>query len=145
MIMRRIFLLLENIPLGPDLYDGTSGIALFLAYLHEFTGREEYRVCSEGAIRHALCNIELIPSVTRFGFYSGQVGVAYAAVKIGVLFNEDKLLESALDIVHKLAEDLHSEHLMDLIAGNAGAIPALLEMFNLYHDEKIYNLSIRLG
>src|SRR5918993_1246611 len=90
---------LENKTLGPDLYDGTSGIALFLAYLHEFTGREEYRVCSEGAIRHALCNIELIPSVTRFGFYSGQVGVAYAAVKIGVLFNEDKLLESALDIV----------------------------------------------
>ena len=38
--------------LGPDLYGGTSGIALFLAALHGATGERLFRTTAEGAIAH---------------------------------------------------------------------------------------------
>jgi len=34
---------------------------------------------------------------------------------------------------------------MDVISGNAGGIPALLEIYDELHEEKIYNLAICLG
>jgi len=40
--------------LGPELYGGTSGIAIFLAQLFALTGELELRRTAEGAIRQAL-------------------------------------------------------------------------------------------
>ena len=40
--------------LGPDVYAGTSGIALFMAELAGLTGDPEVRRTAFGAIRHAL-------------------------------------------------------------------------------------------
>ena len=34
---------------------------------------------------------------------------------------------------------------MDIISGNAGAIPALLEMHNYFHEKTLYDLSLYLG
>jgi lantibiotic modifying enzyme len=45
--------------LGPDLYGGTSGVALFLAHLHAATGDEAARRSALGAIRQALHAVEL--------------------------------------------------------------------------------------
>ncbi|HEY2739710.1 MAG TPA: hypothetical protein VGK45_14975 [Thermoanaerobaculia bacterium] len=39
---------------GGELYSGTSGIALFLAYLHTATGERAFRRTALGAIHHAL-------------------------------------------------------------------------------------------
>src|SRR5579859_1285072 len=38
---------------GPDLYAGTSGPALFLAYLHQFTSERIFQLTSLGALRQA--------------------------------------------------------------------------------------------
>jgi type 2 lantibiotic biosynthesis protein LanM len=136
-----------NRALGPEIYDGTSGIALFLSYLYKYTGKEEYRRTAEGAIRQSLSLVESIPTHTYFGFYTGCVGIIYAATKIGVTLNNDEFLEKSLDIVYNnLYTKFQHEHLMDIISGNAGAIPALLHIyFNLLHDEKIYDLALKLG
>jgi lantibiotic modifying enzyme len=34
---------------------------------------------------------------------------------------------------------------MDVISGNAGAIPALLEMYDLFHENRILELALSLG
>jgi lantibiotic modifying enzyme len=34
---------------------------------------------------------------------------------------------------------------MDIISGNAGAIPALLDMYNILHEPMLYDLAVKLG
>jgi lantibiotic modifying enzyme len=50
-----------------------------------------------------------------------------------------------MEILDDLSKDIENIHLMDVISGNAGAIPALLEIYDLLKDEKIYNLALSLG
>ncbi len=47
--------------LGPDLYGGSAGIALFLAQLHEQTGEPEFRLIGPGAIANALRQLDPSP------------------------------------------------------------------------------------
>src|SRR5215467_8741951 len=56
--------------LGRDLYDGSSGIALFLARLASATGERIFRRTAEGAVRHALAKL---PDAC--GYYSGGLGI----------------------------------------------------------------------
>ena len=44
--------------LGPELYDGTSGVALFLAQLFARTGNLEFRHTALGAITRALRQLD---------------------------------------------------------------------------------------
>lgn len=131
--------------LGPELYDGTSGIALFLSHLYLLTRREEYRRTAEGAITHALLHFKDLESISRFGFYAGYVGIGYSAVKSGLILNNQRLVDQGMGIFKKLSLNKKSEHLMDVISGNAGAIPALLEMYDYFHEKMLYDLSLHLG
>jgi class II lanthipeptide synthase len=135
----------ENRSLGPDLYNGTSGIALFLLYLYSFTKDDQCRRTALGAIEQAIYNLKQIPSTNRFGFFSGQVGVSYVAIKIGMILNEYSLIEKGLEILKQLRMD-KGEHFYDIIDGNAGAIPALLDIYlNMISEERLYELAISLG
>jgi lantibiotic biosynthesis protein len=136
----------ENRALGPQLYDGTSGIALFLSYLYDFTKNEEYYRTAKAAINHALLHIKYIPPISRFGFYRGHIGVAYVSARIGKIFDDNTLVENSASILEKLCLDVKGKHLMDVMSGNAGAIPALLDIYyNIIHEQKIYKLALTLG
>ena len=63
-----------------DLYEGTAGIALFLLELFRTTGSQEAARTAEGAIRYALDGIDDLDPDS-FGFFSGRVGLAYAAIR----------------------------------------------------------------
>jgi lantibiotic biosynthesis protein len=131
--------------LGPEIYDGTSGIAYFLSYLYDYTKREEYYRTAEGAINHSLSRLEDIHSISRFGFYDGCVGIAYIAAKLAFKLGNNLLLERATSILKDLTKDTQTEHFMDIISGNAGAIPAVLEMYDLLHERAFYDLAVNLG
>src|SRR5215213_10700627 len=47
--------------LGPELYSGTSGVALFLAELHAVTGDVAARCTALGGLRHALSYVDAVP------------------------------------------------------------------------------------
>jgi hypothetical protein len=66
---------------GGTVYSGTAGIALFLLELPRATGDSEIGRAAEGAVRWALADPDV--HSTPFGFYSGRVGVAYAAARAG--------------------------------------------------------------
>jgi type 2 lantibiotic biosynthesis protein LanM len=139
-------LLLSNHSLGPDLYEGTSGIGLFLSYLYKYTHNERYYKVASGAISHALRHVKDIPDVSRFGFYNGRIGIAYAATQIGILNNDYTLCQSALVVLKDLIVDRRSDrHFMDVITGNAGAIPSLLSMYEVFRDEDLFEFALFLG
>src|SRR6185436_8521229 len=52
--------------LGPTLYAGTSGIALFLAETHSRTGNQGYAATAAAAMAYALARLSSIPLETRF-------------------------------------------------------------------------------
>jgi len=116
--------------LGPDLYDGSSGIALFLWRLAEFTGERIFRLTACAALQHALDHSE-----AGGGFYSGGVGVAYVACEI---LQSPQAAEALLRVEPDPAR-------LDLLDGSAGAIAGLLTLYQQYTYASLIDAATRHG
>ena len=131
--------------LPPDLYFGTSGVGLFLAELHAVTGDLAARRTALGALRHALSRVDVVPSAARLGLFSGWLGIAFAAARVGTLLEEGELLERARELVERSTRARVDERAYDLISGRAGGIAALLALDRILGDGAILELAARLG
>lgn len=110
---------------GPELYSGTTGIALFLATLNRFRPEPLYAETARGALRQALSRADELPAPIRHSLYSGWFGMAVALFDCAALLDDPSLRVEALRLVdaHRGAEiDPMS---LDIIGGAAGAITAL--------------------
>jgi lantibiotic modifying enzyme len=111
--------------LGPDLYGGTSGVALFLADLAAVTGDELFRRTAIGAIAHALARApELAMNLDR-SLYSGRVGIAVAAATVGAAVGKSQYLQAAAQILTRNPRPMARGE-FDIISGRAGSIYGLL-------------------
>ena len=110
--------------LDPDMYSGTSGVALFLAQLYGATNDVAARCTALGAIRQSLSRLDSVPPSTRLGLYTGWMGIAPAAARVGKLLAEEWLLECARDLVRRCASELSVRYEFDLLSGASGAIVA---------------------
>jgi len=131
--------------LGPVLYDGTSGVALFLAELHTITGDDAVRLTALGAIRQALSHADSVPPSSRLGFYSGWMGIVLAAARIGTVLSDEELLCQATRLLERLMCESQEKHEFDLIFGNAGAIAALVVLRDILKDASLLDFAARLG
>jgi lantibiotic biosynthesis protein len=113
---------------GPDLYAGTSGIALALAVLHRDTGDPLFRRAAIGAMSQAMAQARSLESAERIGLYSGCVGIALAALKIDALFGTDRWHRSALQLVEEVTGADIDRTRLDILAGCAGAVVGLLRI-----------------
>ena len=59
------------------------GVALFLSEACRRTRHRRWRDTALAGIAHALDRLDTIPPPARAGFYTGEVGIAYAAAMIG--------------------------------------------------------------
>jgi len=66
----------------PMLYDGTAGIALFLARVYRLTGERAFAETATGALNHSLAAMPSLPEEVRASVYSGALGVAWSAVAV---------------------------------------------------------------
>src|SRR5262252_8350865 len=66
---------------GPELYHGTAGIGLFLAYMFASTQDSIFKKTAEGALNCAVSQTDRFDLSTAFGFYSGVTGIAYALME----------------------------------------------------------------
>ena len=107
---------------GPDLYSGTSGIALFLAQLHRFRPDPIVAQTARGAIRQALSRALNTPPAMRHALYSGWVGIALALLDMARSLDDATLRQEALHLADsQRGHDLDPMSL-DVISGAAGAI-----------------------
>jgi lantibiotic modifying enzyme len=140
---------LEHAALGSDLYSGTAGVALFLAEEQALSGDLQVKEAAVGAIRQALDYTILIPEHLRFGLYTGWMGVALTAARVGVLTQEACLLDQAQALSLLCAESLarNGTHEHDLMGGSAGAIIASLSLRELLGDadSHLLDFAISLG
>jgi lantibiotic modifying enzyme len=112
---------------GPDLYSGTSGVALFLASVAGMENDRLIRKTAQGAARHAYQHAGEFPPTLRAGVYSGTIGVAWALIRTGDLLDAPDWKERGFALLDDLGPQTTGDGL-DVMAGYAGAIPVLLEI-----------------
>jgi lantibiotic modifying enzyme len=130
------------------LYKGSAGIALFLALLHRLTGNDEFQRTALGAIDRSIRQLERSPPkelLAPLSFFSGNLGVAYVARQVGALIGHSELFAPVESILDQVVETMSAPHDLDLIGGNAGAIPALLEMGRAPGLGRCRDLAVALG
>lgn len=131
--------------LGPDLYSGTSGVALFLAELYTASGANEARHTALGAMHQALGHTNALSSKSRLGFYAGVLGIVFAATRVGMILGEQELLECAVQLLHECVRERQEGREFDLLSGDAGAIVVLLLLQEMLDDMTLSDLAVWLG
>ncbi|MBR0871318.1 hypothetical protein JQ633_13200 [Bradyrhizobium tropiciagri] len=129
--------------LASDLYGGTSGIALFLARLYRLTAEPALRTTALGALAHAHAHAEKMPAAQRIGLYTGSAGIAYATAVAGEAFADQALIDKACDML-VAATQSDDDTVLDVLAGAAGAIVALIDLQHLARRD-LLAIARRLG
>jgi lantibiotic modifying enzyme len=130
--------------LGPDLYEGTSGVALFLAELAAITGDELFRRTAMGAIAHALARAPKLAMKLDRSLYLGRVGIAVAAAAVGAAVGETQFLEAAEQLLAGNTRPMAREE-FDIISGRAGSIYGLLWLSSKVGESRFCEEAFRLA
>jgi lantibiotic modifying enzyme len=131
--------------LGPDLYGGSAGVALFLAEVCRHTGDRRWRDTALAGMAHALDRLDTILPAARAGFYTGHIGVAYAAALIGRSLERGDLEAQAIALLNRLGGPARGDVIVDLVAGGTGAIAPLLALAARLDRPAFSDLAMRLG
>lgn len=115
--------------LGPTLYSGSAGIALFLAELAARTHEARIRTTAIGGIVHALGEARTIPARRALGLYDGRLGIALAAARVAMALERDDIATRARELTESLVGlDVEGADLMHGAAGTAVGMLALGEL-----------------
>ena len=121
-------------PTGPgdadissDLYNGSAGVALFLAYLDAVAPHEEFRRAAERALAHAMAN----PPNHRIGVFNGISGLVYVLTHLSQLWNQPELLKKAILLARHADSMIREDRDFDVLSGVAGVIPVMMGLARL--------------
>jgi class II lanthipeptide synthase len=131
--------------LDPDVYGGTAGVGLLLAQLHATTGEGAFGRTAVGALRHAVARAEHLPLDRRDGFHGGAPGVAWAAVHVADLVDDEELRAGARAVIDAASPPDASDRSPDLVTGAAGSIIALLDLAGRLDEPRLAERAIALG
>jgi lantibiotic modifying enzyme len=131
----------------PQLYDGTAGIALFLARAYRYTGERRFADTAIGAINHSIAALPDLPEEIRASVYSGGLGTAWAAVEVGQEIGDERMVARGQRDAAKLGRVAAKPVWLDVIGGSAGSIQALLELHLLdlarQHGELLLRTAVK--
>jgi type 2 lantibiotic biosynthesis protein LanM len=118
-----------------DIYNGTLGIAFFLAALAKINGNESYRALAYSAIRSTQYELQdqyrtrILLNIAGIGGLAGFGSLVYGFTWLSQLLNDDALLVDAHRAASAIDDNaLGRDHSFDIISGAAGAILGLLAL-----------------
>lgn len=132
-------------PVGPNLYSGAAGIALFLAQLFRSVPDPAFRKTAEGAARYSISFLDSLTSAANFGFYSGLTGLACVLHEMAESFGEQELMEQSLAILRDLPLVPIDSRRWDIVSGSAGVIPVLLKLHSRHGDQFLLDSAVLHG
>ena len=145
-------------PLGYDLYDGSIGIALFLAAADKISGESTYKSFILDQVFRPLLRLLHAPNSMEalavsnslhrnsIGGASGLGSIAYGLTKISQLLDEPELLEAAVMIGHLITpERITADERLDLLLGTGGALVSLLTVYEATQDRQMKDLAVLCG
>ncbi len=131
-------------PLGPDLYDGLPGVALFLAHLGVVTGESRFTELARRAL--ATMRVELDRGgLSVIGALAGWGGVVYALAQLGSLWNEPGLFDEAAAYADRINSLIGTDRSFDIVEGAAGCIVSLLALDACARSAPIRAIAQRCG
>ncbi|MEZ6101779.1 MAG: type 2 lanthipeptide synthetase LanM family protein [Pirellulaceae bacterium] len=117
-------------PMGPGLYDGVGGVALFLAFYGAMTGDARATRCARGAVATLRSQIRIgRRQFSSIGGFDGWGGAVYLLNQLGILWDESQLLDEARKCVDDVSRWLASDRKFDVMGGAAGAIASCLAVY----------------
>lgn len=141
----------QLITLGPDLYNGTSGIALFLAAYTRYSKDPACRDLALKAIASTRLQIRQA-SAARWarsmgiGGANGLGSIIYALTAISELLDMPALLQDALNASNLLSHELiAADYSLDVIAGTAGSILGLMALYRKTQSKEVLDKAIACG
>jgi len=141
-------------PSGIDLYAGTPGIALALAYLGAITGQPEHTHLARAglsSLRRELrewLGTELPAQTTTLPMIGGFMGlpsVIYLLTHLGVLWGERELLDEATELVEVLPPLISTDDNLDVIQGSAGCLLSLLSLHDVHPTSRAIDVATQCG
>lgn len=110
--------------LDGSVYEGTAGLAIFLAETATATSDADLAATALAAARHAMDTIAGTPPA--MSFYLGDLGVIAAATYVGTLLADEELRARAEDRHNAALSSTPDQPGFDLLSGAAGSILGLL-------------------
>ncbi|MBW4508806.1 MAG: type 2 lantipeptide synthetase LanM family protein [Scytonematopsis contorta HA4267-MV1] len=141
-------------PMGSDLYDGTAGVALFLAAVEKVTGGTGFRELAVSSLQafhkflhHAEADFQQkIVNDIGIGGAKGLGSLIYTLVQTSSFLNEPMLLEDAQKAVSFITADvIAADKKLDTVFGASGAILGLLALHKVTNDPQVLEIAIACG
>lgn len=130
-------------PLFEDLYGGSSGIILALAYLGSF-GFGKYTELARRALNTLRVRLENSSEHIRsIGAFDGWGGIIYMLSHLAALWQDAELISYANSMVDRLPELLTKDKSLDIIGGSAGCIGALLALDRVSASDKALAIAVQ--
>ena len=137
--------------LGPELYNGTSGIAVFLAAHAAVTGHAASRELALAAVAHLRKSLRgrNAARVARSLGVGGAIGLGSVVYALTVMAKSlgDHALRADANVAAELFSDdlIAADKQLDVMGGSAGAILALLRLYRDSGSEAVLRAAIKCG
>jgi type 2 lantibiotic biosynthesis protein LanM len=140
--------------LGSGLYDGRSGVALFLAALNKVAGEPRLRdlaLRTLQPLRRQIQTFDLesqqrMSRLMGIGGGAGLGSLIYAFVKVSQFLNDETLLADAQALAEWMTPELiAADKKLDVMSGAAGAILGLLCLYEVTKDATVLEKAIACG
>lgn len=115
-------------PIGVDLYWGTSGLAMFLAYLGAVSGNAVYTDLARETVR--AIRVQLGGRAAEsLGAFDGLGGLMYVLSHLSRLWNDQDLIFEVQELAGRAASLVEKNTSLDVGEGAAGCIAGLLSAY----------------
>ncbi len=137
--------------LGPDLYNGVCGIALFLAAHAAVSGRADARDLARAAVAYLRStlkgrNAARMARSLGLGGATGLGSVVYAFTAMAALLADDSLRADAQGAAALFTDELiGADRQLDVIGGSAGGILGLLRLYRDSGDADVLRRAVKCG
>ncbi|MEA3199418.1 MAG: hypothetical protein QOE90_846 [Thermoplasmata archaeon] len=124
--------------LGPWIYDGAAGVALFLSdvaiALRDPDAERTAIAAATYALRVARARVRAGNAMLHWGFYAGNVGTCWAAHRIADAHGAADLRRNAIGLLDEVRSKSVPWERDDLITGRAGTLLALTDLAHRGHE-----------
>ena len=139
-------------PMGVDLYGGVCGVALFLAALEKTTGGAGFRELSLAALQpvrerlHDGKQAQALAGCALIGGLTGLGALIFTLVQTGRFLGDPSLLRDACRGASLMTPDrIENDSALDVVSGAAGAVLALLTLYDATDEEEFLRQAVLCG
>jgi len=139
-------------PIGNNLYDGKTGIAIFLSAYEYVTKDNSFNKLVLKSLRDLRKNLNTFDDKAQnmlsqgLGIGIGIGSLIYSLVKISYFLKNESFIEDAKKISELItSEAIKKDINLDIMSGSSGAIVGLLNLYKVDSDENILNKAIVCG